>query len=381
MRIIKLSLLFAAVLMVSCGGTKQVGVITKPTSATTNLEGHEYPKINPDLSAIFRNDFPDAKTVTVNVGGKNYPMTKGEDGIWEVTTDPLVVGFHYYTMNVDGKRVSDPNSKEFYGSNFWQSGIDVPEAGVDYYLEKKVPHGEIEIVKYQSKLTGAEHHDANVLGYIQHKPLVWDNEPARHKLLDIIGDMALIGRPLKGRIIATRPGHTVNNKFARLMRKEIRKFEIQAPVYDPNKPALMDNNRIKQLLPHRYPMQLVDKVIELKEKSIVAIKNITANEPFFQGHFPQEPVMPGVLILEAMAQAGGLYILGLLDEPERYSTYFLRIDNARFRQKVVPGDTLIMKCKLLAPLNHNIATMQAYAFVGENCVAEATFMAQVIKNK
>lgn len=229
--------------------------------------------------------------------------------------------------------------------------------------------------------TGAEHHDANVLGYIQHKPLVWDNEPARHKLLDIIGDMALIGRPLKGRIIATRPGHTVNNKFARLMRKEIRKFEIQAPVYDPNKPALMDNNRIKQLLPHRYPMQLVDKVIELKETSIVAIKNITANEPFFQGHFPQEPVMPGVLILEAMAQAGGLYILGLLDEPERYSTYFLRIDNARFRQKVVPGDTLIMKCKLLAPLNHNIATMQAYAFVGENCVAEATFMAQVIKNK
>ena len=229
--------------------------------------------------------------------------------------------------------------------------------------------------------TGAEHHDANVLGYIQHKPLVWDNEPARHKLLDIIGDMALIGRPIKGRIIATRPGHTINNKFARLIRKKIRKFEVQAPVYNPCKPALMDNNRIKELLPHRYPFQLVDKVIELKEKSVVAIKNITANEPFFQGHFPQEPVMPGVLQLEAMAQTGGLYILSLLDEPERYSTYFLRIDNARFRQKVVPGDTLIMKCELLAPLSHNIATMQAYAFVGEECVAEATFMAQVIKNK
>lgn len=229
--------------------------------------------------------------------------------------------------------------------------------------------------------TGAEHHDANVLGYIQHKPLVWENEPARHKLLDIIGDMALIGRPLKGRIIATRPGHTVNNKFARLMRKEIRKFEVQAPVYDPNKAPVMDNVRIKELLPHRYPMQLVDKVIELKEKSVVAIKNITANEPFFQGHFPQEPVMPGVLQLEAMAQTGGLYILSHLDEPERYSTYFLRIDNARFRQKVVPGDTLIMKCKLLTPLSHNICTMQGYAFVGENCVAEATFMAQVIKNK
>ena len=229
--------------------------------------------------------------------------------------------------------------------------------------------------------TGAEHHDANVLGYIQHKPLVWENEPARHKLLDIIGDMALIGRPIKGRIIATRPGHTVNNKFARLMRKEIRRFEVQAPVYDPNKMPGMDNVRIKELLPHRYPMQLIDKVIDLKEKYVVAIKNITSNEPFFQGHFPEEPVMPGVLQLEAMAQAGGCYILSLLDEPERYSTYFLRIDNARFRQKVVPGDTLIIKCELLAPLSHNIATMQAYAFVGENCVAEATLMAQVIKNK
>ena len=229
--------------------------------------------------------------------------------------------------------------------------------------------------------TGSEHHDANELGYIQHKPLVWENEPARHKLLDIIGDMALIGRPIKGRIIATRPGHTVNNKFARLMRKEIRKFDVQAPIYNPNIPPIMDNKRIKELLPHRYPMQLVDKVIELKEKSIVAIKNITANEPFFVGHFPEEPVMPGVLQLEAMAQAGGLYILGLLDEPQRYSTYFLRIDNARFRQKVVPGDTLIMKCEVLSPLSHSICTMRGYAFVGENCVAEATLMAQVIKNK
>ena len=229
--------------------------------------------------------------------------------------------------------------------------------------------------------TGGEHHDANVLGYIQHKPLVWENEPARHKLLDIIGDMALIGKPIKGRIIATRPGHTVNNKFARLMRKEIRKFEIQAPVYDPNKKPVMDNVQIRHLLPHRYPMQLVDKVIHLDKKSVVCIKNITANEPFFQGHFPDEPVMPGVLQLEAMAQAGGVYILNLLDEPEHYSTYFLRIDNARFRQKVVPGDTLILKCELLTPLSHSICTMQGYAFVGENCVAEATFMAQVIKNK
>ncbi|MBQ9559593.1 MAG: bifunctional UDP-3-O-[Bacteroidaceae bacterium] len=229
--------------------------------------------------------------------------------------------------------------------------------------------------------TGAEHHDANVLGYIQHKPLVWENEPARHKLLDIVGDMALIGKPIKGRIIATRPGHTVNNKFARLMRKEIRKNEVQAPLYNPDKAPLMDNVRIREVLPHRYPMQLVDKIISMDKKTVVGIKNITSDEPFFQGHFPQEPVMPGVLIIEALAQTGGLLVLGGLDEPERYSTYFLRIDNVKFRQKVVPGDTLILRAEIIAPLSHSIVSMQGYAFVGENCVAEATLTAQVIKNK
>ena len=229
--------------------------------------------------------------------------------------------------------------------------------------------------------TGVERHDASVLGYIQHKPLVWENEPARHKLLDIIGDMALIGKPIKGRIIATRPGHKVNNKFARLIRKEIRKNEVQAPIYHPNKEPLFDNIHIRKLLPHRYPMQLVDKIIHMDKKTVVGVKNVTANEPFFQGHFPQEPVMPGVLQLEAMAQTGGILVLSGLDEPERYSTYFLRIDNVRFRQKVVPGDTLIFKCDIIVPLSHSIVSMQCYAFVGENCVAEATMMAQVIKNK
>ena len=229
------------------------------------------------------------------------------------------------------------------------------------------------------QLTGAERHEASELGYLQHKPLVWDNEPARHKLLDIIGDMALIGKPIKGRIIATTPGHTINNKFARMMRKEIRKHEVQAPYYDPNKEPLMDVNRIRQILPHRYPMQLVDKVIEMKEQSIVAIKNVTSNEPFFQGHFPSEPVMPGVLQIEAMAQAGGLLVLSKVDDPEKYSTYFLKIDNVKFRQKVVPGDTLIFKVEMVSPLRHGIGTMQGYAFIGENCVAEATFTAQIAK--
>ena len=225
------------------------------------------------------------------------------------------------------------------------------------------------------------HMDATKIGYIQHRPLQWDNECTRHKLLDIIGDMALIGKPIKGRIIATRPGHTVNNKFARLIRKEIRKHEIQAPIYDPNDEALMDNIRIRQLLPHRYPMQLVDKVVAMGATSIVGVKNVTSNEPFFQGHFPDEPVMPGVLQIEAMAQCGGLLILSQLEEPERWSTYFLKIDDVKFRHKVVPGDALLFKVELLHPLRHGISTMKGYVFVGDHIVSEATFTAQITKNK
>ena len=223
--------------------------------------------------------------------------------------------------------------------------------------------------------------DAAKLGYIQHKPLVWENECTRHKLLDIIGDMALIGRPIKGRIIATRPGHTINNKFARLMRREIRKHEIQAPIYDCNEPPVMDVNHIRELLPHRYPMQLVDKVVSLGANSIVGVKNVTSNEPFFVGHFPQEPVMPGVLQIEAMAQCGGLLVLNTLEEPERWSTYFMKIDDVKFRQKVVPGDTLIFKVDLLAPVRHGISSMKGYVFVGDKVVSEATFTAQIVKNK
>ena len=223
--------------------------------------------------------------------------------------------------------------------------------------------------------------DAKKIGYIQHKPLMWENECTRHKLLDIIGDMALIGKPIKGRIIATRPGHTINNKFARLMRKEIRKHEVQAPVYDPNEAPIMDNKRIRELLPHRYPMQLVDKITALGPTRLVGVKNVTANEPFVHGDFPNEPVMPGVLQIEAMAQCGGLLVLGQLEEPEKYSTYFLKIDDVKFRQKVVPGDSLLFKVELLAPVRHGISSMKGYMFVGDQVVSEATFTAQIVKNK
>ncbi len=230
-------------------------------------------------------------------------------------------------------------------------------------------------------MLGIPHKNVQHLGYVNNKPLVFDNEPARHKLMDLIGDLALIGKPIQGRVIATRPGHKINNQLARMIRKDIKQNEVQAPVYDPNNAPVMDINRIRELLPHRYPFLLVDKIIEIGGNYIVGVKNITSNEPFFVGHFPQEPVMPGVLQVEAMAQTGGLLVLNSVDEPERYSTYFMKIDGVKFRQKVVPGDTLILRLELITPIRRGIATMKGYIFVGDKLVSEAEFMAQITKNK
>lgn len=232
-----------------------------------------------------------------------------------------------------------------------------------------------------SNLIGIEGVEVSDLGYINNKPLVFNNEPARHKLLDVIGDIALIGRPLKGRIIANKPGHSLNTMFSKKIRREIKRQDVQAPIYNPNLEPVMDANRIRECLPHRYPFLLVDKIIEMGENHIVGIKNITQNEPFFLGHFPQEPVMPGVLQVEAMAQVGGLLVLNNVEEPERYSTYFMKIDNVKFRQKVVPGDTLIFHLSLMSEIRRGVASMKGYAFVGEKIVSEAEFMAQIIKNK
>ena len=232
-----------------------------------------------------------------------------------------------------------------------------------------------------SNLIGIEGVEVSDLGYLNNKPLVFNNEPARHKLLDVIGDIALIGRPLKGRIIANKPGHSLNTMFSKKIRREIKRQDVQAPIYNPNLEPVMDANRIRECLPHRYPFLLVDKIIEMGENHIVGIKNITQNEPFFLGHFPQEPVMPGVLQVEAMAQVGGLLVLNSVEEPERYSTYFMKIDNVKFRQKVVPGDTLIFHLSLMSEIRRGVASMKGYAFVGEKIVSEAEFMAQIIKNK
>jgi UDP-3-O-[3-hydroxymyristoyl] N-acetylglucosamine deacetylase / 3-hydroxyacyl-[acyl-carrier-protein] dehydratase len=246
-------------------------------------------------------------------------------------------------------------------------------------LEKEVEQEEIDRIARLFNRPGINNHVAGVLNNTE---LRYPNEPARHKLLDIMGDIALVGHPIKGKIVATRPGHHANTRLARIIRQEMKKSSKRSiPVYDPSKPPVFTLEDIKKLLPHRFPFLLVDKIIALDDTSIVGIKNVTFNEPFFQGHFPGEPVMPGVLMVEALAQTGGLLVLKSVDEPEKYSTYFLKIDKLKFKHKVVPGDTLILKMELTDSIRRGIVTMYGQAFVGNNLVLEGEMTAQVIKNK
>ena len=218
-------------------------------------------------------------------------------------------------------------------------------------------------------------------GILNNLKLHYSNEPARHKLLDIIGDLALIGYPIKANVIAYRPGHKTNVAFAKKIKEYIKrnKSMLDVPVYNPNEPPIYDVNYISKLLPHRYPFLLVDKIIELSDNHIVGIKNVTFNEPMFTGHFPDNPIFPGVLQLEALAQTGGVLVLNNQGGPEKkFDTYFLKIDNARFKQKVVPGDTLIMKMELTHPIRRGICEMKGTAYVGNKLVCEADLMAQIV---
>lgn len=220
-------------------------------------------------------------------------------------------------------------------------------------------------------------------GILNNVELRQQNEPARHKLLDVVGDLALIGMPIKGHIMAARPGHAANIAFAKKIKALIKKEKLRKniPVYNPNIPPIYDVKQIQKILPHRPPFLFVDKIIELTATHVVGVKNVTINEQFFEGHFPGEPLMPGVLQIEAMAQTGGILVLNNVEDPENYSTYFLKIENVRFKDKVVPGDTLIFRCDLIAPVRRGICQMKGVAFVGDKIVSEAELMAQIVKTK
>ena len=237
-----------------------------------------------------------------------------------------------------------------------------------------------ESIQRISKVFNRKDVHVNEGGILNNLELRYPNEPARHKLLDVVGDLALVGYPFKAHIIANRPGHSSNIQFARKIKEHIKKnkYKYDIPLYDPRVPPVMDVQEIESMLPHRYPFLMVDKVIKISEREIIAIKNVTYNEPYFTGHFPGNAIMPGVLQIEALAQTGGLLVIPR-NSPDKYDTYFLKVDSTKFKQKVVPGDTLILKMELLHPIKRGICEMKGTIYVGDKIVTEGILVAQIIK--
>ena len=247
------------------------------------------------------------------------------------------------------------------------------------YVDKELSEGTMEKLKKAFKKDDITVKSNGILDNLN---LHWANEAARHKLLDVIGDLALTGTRIRGKVIANKPGHLVNTQFAKKLAKIIKmEKRNNVPQFDLNQAPLMDIHQIMDILPHRPPFLLVDRILELTDKHVVGMKNVTMNEDFFVGHFPGAPVMPGVLQVEAMAQCGGILVLSTVPDPENYLTYFMKMDNVKFKQKVLPGDTLIFKCELISPIRRGICHMQSYAYANGKLVAEAELMAQIAKKK
>ena len=268
---------------------------------------------------------------------------------------------------------------EFLASNNLIKGGDLDNAIV---LVDRLDIGQEELDRL-AKLLGKDQLQISIdgIGVLNSTKLQYENEPARHKLLDIVGDLALVGKPIKAHILAARSGHSGNVRFAKVLKEQIKKQQNQGRYFDLSKESVYDINDIERILPHRYPFLMVDKIIEVHENSIVGVKNITMNEPQFTGHFPGNPVFPGVLQIEAMAQVGGIFALTKVEEPHLYSTYFMKIDNVRFKQKVMPGDTVVFELVLNSPIRRGLVEMSGKAYVNGKIVSEASMLAQIIKDK
>jgi UDP-3-O-[3-hydroxymyristoyl] N-acetylglucosamine deacetylase / 3-hydroxyacyl-[acyl-carrier-protein] dehydratase len=267
---------------------------------------------------------------------------------------------------------------EFLAKNNLIKGGDLDNAIV--LVERE--HVEQEELDRLAELLGKEKLKVELkgIGVLNSTKLKFENEPARHKLLDIVGDLALVGKFIKAHILAARPGHYGNTQFAKVLKEQIKKQDKQGRKFDLNK-TLFDINAIERMLPHRYPFLLVDRVTEMGEDYVVGIKNVTMNEPFFQGHFPGNPVMPGVLQVEAMAQVGGIFALNQVEEPEKWMTYFLKVDECKFKQKVIPGDTVVFELRLVSPIRRGLVNMKGTAYVNGQVVSEAMMLAQIVKEK
>ncbi len=364
---------------------------------TPILSGNSEPFVNGIIQAGIENQNSNKEFFEIK---KSYHYNDEEKGI-EIMTFPddefsvhvmidyhsAVLGHQYATLNNLSEYIKEIASAktfvflrelEFLLDNNLIKGGSLDNALV--IIEKGVSQEELDRLADKFNKPRVKAIDQGILN---EKDLIFSNEPARHKLLDLIGDFALVGMPVKGKILATRPGHSSNIEFAKKVRQEIKKRKIKGniPDVDLNAKPAVDIALIRKLLPHRPPFLLVDKALEVQDNSIIAVKNVTMNEPFFVGHFPDEPIMPGVLIVEAIAQTGGILVLSGVDEPEKYSTYFLKIDKVKFKRKVVPGDTIIFRCTFIAPIKRGIVTMHGEAFVGQELACEGDFTAQIVKNK